>query len=184
VHYDKGVEALKNGGVYRDDIGQCWPAGMPLIMTRVWPIAMVQLPTVIYMISHFENSVRIIYLDGRQHTDADVVVRTFNGESIGRWEGDALVVDTIYFPGHHHWMDQGGASVPASQDLHIVERFQMKPGGTLDIEYAMTDPKNWVGEWKMTKTFRRREEADISEVQCLPDLNEHLPATRSKALVK
>jgi len=184
VHYDKGVEALKNGGVYRDDIGQCWPAGMPLIMTRVWPIAMVQLPTVIYMISHFENSVRIIYLDGRPHTDPDVVVRTFNGESIGKWEGDTLVVDTIYFPGHHHWMDQGGASVPASQDLHIIERFQMKPSGGLDIEYTMTDPKNWVGEWKMTKTFRRREEADISEVQCLPDLNEHLPATRSKALVK
>ena len=184
VHYDKGVEALKNGGVYRDDIGQCWPAGLPLIMTRVWPIAMIQLPTVIYMISHFENSVRIIYLDGRPHTDPDVVVRTFNGESIGRWEGSTLVVDTIYFPGHHHWMDQGGASVPASQDLHIVERFQMTPGGTLDIEYTMTDPKNWVGEWKMTKTFRRREEADISEVQCLPDLNEHLPATRSKALVK
>jgi hypothetical protein len=70
---------------------------------------MVQLPTVIYMISHFENSVRIIYLDGRQHTDPDIVVRTFNGESIGRWEGETLVVDTKYFPGHHHWMDQGGA---------------------------------------------------------------------------
>ena len=48
----------------------------------------------------------------------------FNGESIGRWEGDTLVVDTKYFPGHHHWMDQGGASVPASEDLHIIERFR------------------------------------------------------------
>ena len=87
VHYDRGVKALKDGGVYRDDIGQCWPAGLPLIMTRVWPIAMIQLPTAIYMISHFMNSVRIIYLDGRAHTDPDIVVRTFNGESIGRWEG-------------------------------------------------------------------------------------------------
>jgi len=184
VHYDLGVKALKDGGVYRDDIGQCWPAGMPLIMTRVWPIAMVQLPTVIYMISHFENSVRIIYLDGRQHTDSDIVVRTFNGESIGRWESDTLVVDTKYFPGHHHWMDQGGASVPVSEDMHIIERFKMRPDGGMDIEYQMTDPKNWEGEWKMTKTFRRREEVDITEVQCLPDLNDHLPATRSKNLVK
>ena len=40
-HYDAGNDALKKGGVYRDDIGQCWPAGMPLIMTRVWPIAVV-----------------------------------------------------------------------------------------------------------------------------------------------
>ncbi len=80
--------------MYRDDIGQCWPAGMPIIMTRVWPIAMIQLPTAIYMISEFMNSLRVIYLDGRTHTDPDVVVRTFNGESIGRWEGDTLVVDT------------------------------------------------------------------------------------------
>ena len=107
VHFEAGQKALKAGGVYRDDIGQCWPAGMPLIMTRVWPIAMVQLPTAIYMISALRERVRIIYLDGRPHTPADVVVRTFNGESIGHWEGDALVVDTIYFPGHHHWMDQG-----------------------------------------------------------------------------
>jgi hypothetical protein len=184
VHYEAGLKALKEGGIYRDDIGQCWPPGMPLIMTRVWPIAMVQLPTVIYMISHFENAVRIIYLDGRSHTDPDIVVRTFNGESIGRWEGDTLVVDTKYFPGHHHWMDQGGASVPASEDLRIIERFKMMPDGRMDIEYQMTDPQNWEGEWKMTKTFRRREDVDISEVQCLPDLNDQLPATRSKNLVK
>jgi hypothetical protein len=183
-HYDRGLKALKEGGVYRDDIGQCWPAGLPLIMTRVWPIAMIQMPTAIYMISHFMNSVRVIYMDGRPHSDPDVVVRSFNGESIGKWEGDTLVVDTKYFPGHHHWMDQGGASVPASEDLHIVERFHMMPDGRLDIEYTMTDPKNWEGDWTMTKTFRRREDMDITEVECLPDLNEHLPATSSKGLVK
>jgi hypothetical protein len=184
THFDLGVKALKDGGVYRDDIGQCWPAGLPLIMTRVWPIAVIQLPTAIYMVSGFMNSLRVIYLDGRPHTDPDLVVRSFNGESIGRWDGDALVVDTKYFPGHHHWMDQGGASVPASEDLHIIERFRMRADGAFDIEYTMTDPKNWEGEWKMTKTFRRRDDADITEVQCLPDLNEHLPATSSKGLVK
>jgi hypothetical protein len=184
VHYERGVKALKDGGVYRDDIGQCWPAGLPLIMTRVWPIAMIQLPTAIYMVSHFMNSTRIIYLDGRAHTDPDIVVRTFNGESIGKWEGDTLVVDTKYFPGHHHWLDQGGASVPASEDLHIIERFKMVGDGRMEIEYVMTDPKNWEGEWKMTKTFRRRDDTDITEVQCLPDLNEHLPATSSKRIVK
>jgi len=178
------VKALKEGGVYRDDIGQCWPSGMPLIMTRVWPIAMIQMPTAIYMISGFENSIRIIYLDGRKHTPADEVVRSFDGESIGRWEGDALVVDTLYFPGHHHWMDQGGASIPASEDLHIIERFQMISPGTFQVEYAMTDPKSWEGEWKFTKRFNRKDDADISEVECLPNLNEHLPATTSKLSIK
>jgi hypothetical protein len=184
AHFERGQEALKQGGIYRDDIGQCWPAGMPLIMTRVWPIAMVQLPTVVYMISGFMNSVRMIYLDGRTHTPADEVVRTFNGESIGRWEGDTLVVETKYFPGHHHWLDQGGASIPASEDLHIVERFRIAADGRLEIDYTLTDPKSWQGEWKMTKTFRRMDDTDITEVQCLPDLNDRLPATRSKSIVQ
>jgi hypothetical protein len=183
-HFDAARQAQAEGKVYRDDIGQCWPAGLPLIMTRVWPIAMIQLPTAIYMVSGFMNSLRVIYLDGRPHTDPDLVVRSYNGESIGKWDGEVLVVDTKYFPGHHHWMDQGGASVPASEDLHIVERFRMRPDGALDIEYTMTDPKNWEGEWKMVKTFRRRNDTDITEVQCLPDLNDRLPATSSKRLVK
>ena len=63
------------------------------------------------------------------HSDPDVVVPSFNGESIGHWEGDTLVVDTKYFPGHHHWMDQGGASIPASDQLHIVERMQLIENG-------------------------------------------------------
>jgi hypothetical protein len=185
VHYDASQKAAKEGKVYRDDIGQCWPAGMPLIMTRVWPIAMIQLPTAIYMISHFMNSLRIIYLDGRSHTDPDILVPSFNGESIGRWEGDMLVVDTKGFIDDHHWMDQGGASIPASDALHIIERIRMiNNGATLEIEYTMTDPKSWEGEWKMSKRWNRVDDTDITEVECLPDLNEHLPATSSKSLIR
>jgi hypothetical protein len=184
-HYDAGQRAAKEGKVYRDDIGQCWPAGMPLIMTRVWPIAMVQLPTVIYMTSAFMNSLRIIYLDGRPHSDPDIVVPSFNGESIGRWEGDTLVVDTKYFPGHHHWMDQGGASIPASDQLHIVERIRLlNEGKVLEIEFTMTDPKSWDGEWKTTKRWNRVDDADITEAECWPDLNDHIRSTSSSSQVR
>ncbi|MEP6963450.1 MAG: hypothetical protein ABI995_15320 [Acidobacteriota bacterium] len=82
-HYDASKKAAQEGKAYHDDIGQCWPAGLPMIMTRVWPIAMIQKPTVIYMVSGFMNSVRIIYIDGRQHTDPDIVIASFNGESVG-----------------------------------------------------------------------------------------------------
>jgi hypothetical protein len=99
VHYDAGRKAAAENKVYRDDIGQCWPAGMPLIMTRVHPWIVLQQPTAIFMIQNFMNSLRIIYTDGRQHSDPDVVVPSWNGESIGRWEGDTLVVDTKYFRG-------------------------------------------------------------------------------------
>ncbi len=182
VHWDAAKKYAAEGKVYRDDIGQCWPAGLPLIMTRYWPMAMIQIPTAIYMISGFMNSVRIVYLDGRPHTDPDIIVRTYNGESIGTWEGDTLVVDTIGFRGDHHWMDQGGVAIPAGEKLHIVERFRMV-GHQLEIEYTMTDPDHWEGEWKSTKRFNRVIDEDIQEVSCLPDLNEHLQSTTSKTQV-
>ena len=182
VHYDAAQKAAAQGKAYRDDIGQCWPAGLPLIMTRVWPIAMVQTPTAIFMISGFMNSVRIIYLDGRTHTDPDVVVRSFNGESIGHWEKDALVVDTRNFVDDHHWIDAG---IPGSDALRIIERMRLiDQGATLEIEYALTDPKSWEGEWKMTKRWRRINDQDITEASCLPDLNEHMPSTRAQQNVR
>jgi hypothetical protein len=185
AEYDTGMKLLKEGKVYKDDIGQCWPAGLPLIMTRYWPMAMIQLPTAVYMVSGFMNSFRTVFLDGRQHTDADVVVRTYNGESVGRWDGDTLVVDTRHFRGDHHWMDQGGASIPAGEQLRIIERFKLLPGGKqLEIEYTMTDPEYWAGEWKSTKRFNRVNDVDIQEVSCLPDLNDHLQSTRSKTQVR
>ena len=182
VHYDAARKAAAEGKAYHDDIGACWPAGLPVIMTRVWPIATVQTPTVIYMISAFMNSVRIIYLDGRKHTDPDVVVRSFNGESIGHWEADALVVDTRNFVDDHHWIDNG---IPASDQLRILERMKLiDKGNTLEIEYTLSDPKNWEGDWKMTKRWRRVDDTDITEASCLPDLNEHMPSTKAGTNVR
>jgi len=177
MQYDAAKKAQAEGKVYRDDIGQCWPAGLPIIMTRVWPIAMIQKPTAIYMISGFMNSLRIVYIDGRGHSDPDIVVPSFNGESVGTWEGDTLVVDTKYFVDDHHWIDTG---IPASDQLHIVERIKLvNSGNTLEIAYTMTDPKNWEGDWKVTKRWTRVDDTDIAEVSCLPDLNQHMPSTQS-----
>jgi hypothetical protein len=184
VHIDASREAAENGQVYRDDIGQCWPAGMPLIMTRVWPMAMIQLPTAVYMISGFMNSLRIVYTDGREHTPEDLVVRSFNGESIGRWEDDSLVIDTRHFVDHHHWMDQGGISIPAGGQLRIIERVRLnEETDQLEIDYTMTDPEHWIGEWTHTKYFNRVNDVDIAEVSCLPSINENMLSTQSELLV-
>lgn len=184
VHIDASQTAAAEGKVYRDDIGQCWPPGVPLIMTRVWPTAMIQLPTAIYMISGFMNSLRVIYTDGREHSPADIVVRSFNGQSIGHWEGNELVVDTRYFVDHHHWMDQGGMSIPAGDQLRVIERIRLnEETDQLEIEYTMTDPEHWVGEWTSTKYFNRVNDVDIEEVSCLPNLNENMLSTSSDSLV-
>jgi hypothetical protein len=176
--FDEGKKATAEGRTFHDDIGKCFPAGMPMIMTRVWPIAMIQTPTVIYMVSGFENALRLVYIDGRKHLDPDVVVPTFNGESIGHWEGDTLVVDTTAMIPERHWIDTG---VPVSKDFHIIERIRMLNGGkTIEIQYSLFDPQNWEGEWTSSKRWNREDDTDITEVECLPDLNEHLPSTQSK----
>jgi hypothetical protein len=180
--FEPGQTALKEGAAarargenYRDSIGQCYPAGMPMIMTRVWPIMFVQLPTAIYMVAGFTNSFRTIYLDGRSHTDPDIYVPTYNGESIGHWEGDTLVIDTQGFETDHHWIDVG---LPISDAFHMVERVRLINGGnTLEIEYIMTDPANWKGEWRNTKRWDRVTEADIGQVECTEARNANLPGT-------
>jgi hypothetical protein len=184
AHFEAAQKAIKEGKVYRNDIGLCWPSGVPIMMTRVWPVSMIQLPTSIFMISELMNSLRVVYMDGRKHTDPEIAVRSFNGESIGHWEGDALVIDTTNFVADHHWVnDQAG--IPASDDFHFVERITMSADGkTLTSQNTLIDPKGWEGEWKATKTFRRVDDRDIAEVECLPDLNVHMPSVHSQDNVR
>ena len=130
------------------------------------------------MISGFENEIRIIYLDGRKHTPADEVVRTYDGESIGRWEGDTLVVDTRSMTVDKHVIDDG---LPVSDQFRIIERIRLTNNGNqLEDKWTLIDPKNWDGEWTSTHYWKRQDDTDITEVQCLPDTNSKLPATASK----
>jgi len=180
--YEAGQQAMKDaaaaakaGKPYRDSIGECYPPGMPMIMTRVWPIQMIQLPDSVFMIAGFENSVRIIYMDGRKPTNPDVAVPSYNGESIGHWEGDTLVVHTRYLEPNQHYIDMG---LPISDQFELTERMRLTDKReVLQVEYIMTDPKNWKGEWRNTKRFLRLHNSDIAEVECLPNLNQHLPST-------
>ena len=177
LDFEEGQRARAEGRPFRDAIGQCFPAGIPMIMTRVWPIAMVQLPTVIYMVSNFNNSFRQIFLDGRDYSDPDLIIYSYNGESIGHWEGDELVVNSRYIETYNHFIDTG---IPISEDFRMQERMRLLENGeVLEIEHIMTDPNGWEGEWRNTKRWLRVDYTDIGEVECLPDLNDNLPSTQA-----
>ncbi|HTT05008.1 MAG TPA: hypothetical protein VMF64_06940 [Steroidobacteraceae bacterium] len=182
--YKAGQEAMRLAAAakkahqpFRDASGECWPIGMPMILTRVWPINIIQLPTAVFMIDGFFDSLRTIYTDGRKHTPYDVSVDTYNGESIGHWTKDALIIDTLYFASSHHYIDMD-MGIPISSKLHIIERITLlDQGHTLQDEFTMTDPDMWQGEWKSTKRFIREDYSDIPENECLPDTDLHLPGT-------
>ena len=84
------------------------------------------------------NAVRIVPLDGRPHLHPNI--RQYPGDSIGRWEGDTLVVDTINFT--HKTTYQG-----SSEALHVVERFRRVDADTILYEFTVEDPKSWTRPW-------------------------------------
>jgi hypothetical protein len=173
--FDRSRELEAQGIAFNNVPGQCWPIGQPLVMTRVWPVHLVQLPTAILMVSNFDNRVRWIYLDGREHTDPDLFAPAYQGESIGRWEGDTLVVETRNFGARNHFLND---SIPLSEEFVMVERYSLSEDGEmLRIDYTLTDPQNWEGDWTETKTFAREHRVDHLESPCVPDLNEGMPGT-------
>lgn len=177
IDHETGLEMRRTRTPWRDAIGQCYPAGIPMVMTRVWPIMMAQLPTVIYMVSNFNNEFRQVFLDGRDWSDPDTITYTYGGESHGKWEGDTLVVETRYIETWNHYIDAG---IPISEDFKVVERMRLTEGGkALEIEYIMTDPNGWVGEWRNKKRWLRLDRTDIAQVDCLPDLNDNIPSTQA-----
>ena len=121
----------------------CWPAGIPLIITRVCSRSLVmQYPTAIFMVQNFMNSLRII-CTGRPRAQPSRHRRPeLNGESIGHREGDMLVVDTsipgaspLGRPGRCH---HSGSDAAAHRRAHPHDR----EWRTLEIEYTLTDPKS------------------------------------------
>jgi hypothetical protein len=180
--YDEAQAAIKAGKAYKNDEGACWPAGMPEMMTRVWPNQTIQLPTMILMIQMLKDEPRWIYLDGRPHADPEIKPPSYSGDSIGHFEGDTLVVETTNIQPKHHWVQPG---IPISKNFKIVERIKLRQNGDImEDTFTMTDSENWEGEWVNTKYWYRYDNSDIEEAYCLPDLNDKLLSTRPESNVR
>lgn len=171
--HDAYMEASKKGERFGDPTAQCYPAGMPRLMTRYGSMMMIQFPTAIYMVSRLNNEYRTIFLDGRERVPSEKLDRNWGGESLGHWDGSTLVVETTGFTDENHLIQAG--YVTGSQ-LRIVERMQMiNDGNTLVTEFTFTDPEHWVGEWKHVKFRDRVLRSDIREANCIYKDNLSLP---------
>lgn len=171
--YDEYLSYARAGRRYAEPTAQCYPAGMPRVMTRYGSLMMLQYPTAIFMVSRLNNEYRVIWLDGREREPDASRDYNWNGESIGRWEGDTLVIETTGFTDENHLIQQG---VFTGNQLKIIERYQViNDGNTLVMEFIMTDPEHWVGEWRHVKFRDRILRADVREASCLPADNALLP---------
>jgi hypothetical protein len=138
----------------------CKPLGIPQTYITPYPFQIVQTPKLIVIIYEYPNAVRWIPVDGRKHqVDPDP---TFMGSSIGRFEGDTLVVDAIGFNDKtevHGFMH--------TDALHVVERFTLLPDGNLQYDVTVEDPNVWQTPWTIpARTFQRRPEENVAEFVC------------------
>jgi len=137
---------------YKDNLGRedpearCLPPGVPRMSTTPYPWTIVQTPTLIAIL--YEGGAHVwrkIFMDGRGHDPK--VEFTWLGDSIGRWDGDTLVVETI---GQNDisWLDAAG--IPHSTEMKVTERIRRPDFGHLDIEHTIDDPKTFSRPWSFT----------------------------------
>jgi hypothetical protein len=140
----------------------CVPPGMPGIMSQPYPIEILYTPGMVTVIAEAYMQVRHIYTDGRAHPDDPDL--TFNGNSIGHWEGDTLVVDSVGFTKDTALgMNMG---VRHSEKMHIVERFHLKDPKMLEITTTIDDPEALTKPFTRTITYARHRDWTLAEYIC------------------
>ncbi len=150
--YDRGRHEL-------DPTDFCFPRGLTRSMVpHMRPFEIVHLPGRVYLLFENDHDVRRIYMDGRKHPEGWPF--GWMGHSIGWWEGDTLVVDTVGL-NDKTWLDRGGT--PHSDALHVVERFRRVNHDILEIDFLFSDPKAFTKPWGAKKVYRLRPDWEIVE---------------------
>jgi hypothetical protein len=130
-----------------DPLGRCLPHGVPRVNTNgLFPFKIIQTPAVIVILYEQMNLFRQVFMDGRKL--AKEVNPQWLGYSVGRWDDDTLVVETSGF-NDKTWLDTEKGH-PATEALHVTERFRRKNFGTLEVAATIDDPKTYAKPWTTT----------------------------------
>jgi hypothetical protein len=139
----------------------CQPAGVPGFMAYggANPVYFIQTPKEVTMIFSGDAQVRHVYLDVPHSANAKP---SWYGESVGHYEGDTLVIDTI---GQNEKTVLDPYRTPHTEKLHVVERWRMIDGGkAMEVVFTVDDPDTFYQPWSGSRTYRRAEQELIEEV--------------------
>jgi hypothetical protein len=125
------------------------------------PFKIIQTPAVTMILLENQGHYRQVFTDGRALPEDPNP--TWMGYSVGRWDGDAFVVDTIGF-NDLTYLDDGGH--PHSDAYHSTERFRRSDYGHLDYEITIDDPKTYTRPWKVSLTFELFADNELMEAVC------------------
>ena len=156
----KVLEAYNRRGI-DDPQAHCLPAGLPrTVMLGLYPQQFVQTPTQIVILYENMNVFRVIPLNAKHPDD---LLSSYMGDSVGRWDGDTLVVDVIGF-NDKTWL--AGTGTFHTEALHITERYTRVDKDRIDYEVTMDDPNVFTKPWTLTSTLMLREGTRLEEYIC------------------
>src|SRR5688500_10183713 len=145
-----------------DPLAKCFKPGVPRLTYLPFPLQIVQSPQQVTIFYEYVHNYRNINLSRKTHLDG---LDFWNGDSIGRWEGNTLVVDVANF-NDQTWLD--GAGNFHSEALHVVERYTRTDANTITYEATIEDPKVFTRPWKMSLTLHLHREPNfrLLEYEC------------------
>jgi hypothetical protein len=159
------METVANTAAGRsiDTFALCKPFGVPRMMAgAVQGFDVIQHPEVIVLHNAYSNDMRRIFLDGREHPSTigpgGSDARTYSGHSVGRWEGDTLVVETTNIAAGFY--DQTNARY--SDQIHLTERIRLISPDFLENRMTIVDPVMLTRPWEVTRYYRRLSNANGS----------------------
>jgi hypothetical protein len=160
--YEKKL-AENKAGLPTDPTASCRPGGMPRIMTTPYPMEFVVLPDRVMVIHEAWSQVRRIWTDGRGHPKPDDLDPTYMGDSIGHWDGDTLVVDTVGMRGDTVF---DVSAAPHSDQIHEVERIRRLSPTLIEDVMTLTDPVAFTKPWVVKRTYDLKPDWRITEYIC------------------
>jgi hypothetical protein len=151
-----------------DPAAYCIP-GMPKLVVLPYPYKFVQVPGMMLMLYEGFTTYRQVFTDGRALPKNPEP--TWLGYSVGRWDGDTFVVDTIGV-NERTWMDNAGR--PHSAEMHLTERYHRRDFGHLDMKLTIDDPKAYTKPWTVDENAALLPDTDLLEYICSED-NKDVP---------
>lgn len=155
--YDK-IDMAKNPN------GFCLPPGPSRAITGPSPFYIVQNEKTVAILFENHFNYRLIYTDGTKHPEDIMEYPAFMGHSVGRWEGDTLVVDTIGIK-EGTWLDSNG--LEHSDKLHLTERFRKTGPDIINYSVTYDDPVFFTKPWTLTVDLKRLTNTRLIEYVCM-----------------
>ena len=154
-------EVLQRQGKANDFAGAlCLPMNIPGL-AAAQPFKILSNRREVAILYEVQTTYRQIFIDGREHPKEPNPA--WRGYSVGRWDGDALVVDTTGFNARDSILP---GRRPHSDALHIIERFRRRDFGHLEIQYTVDDPKIYAKPWTFTQNHHLTPDTELMEYFC------------------